>query len=60
MPQDVHVDSLTLGDEFMVHNALIVKNDVQAPGLPVTRITNWTLLVKSAEKCSNAEAQKQN
>lgn len=60
MPQDVHVDSLTLGDEFMVHNALIVKNDEQAPGLPVTRITNWTLLVKSAEKCSNAEAQKQN
>ncbi|XP_035768153.1 sodium/calcium exchanger 2-like [Neolamprologus brichardi] len=37
--------SLTLGDEFMVHNALIVKNDEQAPGLPVTRITNWTLLV---------------
>lgn len=59
MPQDVHVDSLTLGDEFMVHNVLIVKNDEQAPGLPVTRITNWTLLVKSAEKCSNAEAQKQ-
>lgn len=40
MPQDVHVDSLTLGDEFMVHNALIVKNDEQAPCLPVTSITN--------------------